>query len=322
MIEANHPRLSVVRQCELVSIARSSHYYAGKGESALNLKLMRLIDEQFLTTPWYGSRQGYGVGRKRIRRLMRQMGLTPIYRRPRTSRPHPAHRIYPYLLRHVRIDRPTFPLPTPPPDLLQEQGEVQTPTRPAAKALDHVPTLLGDLSHDGEVSPVDATMLFGFVLAPETGLGLYGWLGDIDQDGDLDWVDIGLLGQWLTDGLPAKNAFGIGQVVELQQSVALVEPSPAFSFFENDGTWHTFEVATTLDSVRVIVNGPETDVALEIAAGRLPPKRSYCGPEASDEPYRPRKNGYKLHLAGCQPGKTEVVLEDFERPESGSIPTR
>ncbi len=114
MIEANHPRLSVVRQCELVSIARSSHSYAGKGESALNLKLMRLIDEQFLTTPWYGSRQmarslrrqGYGVGRKRIRRLMRQIGLAPIYRKPRTSTPHPAHRIYPYLLRHVRIDRP------------------------------------------------------------------------------------------------------------------------------------------------------------------------------------------------------------------------
>ena len=92
MIEANHPRLSVVRQCELVSIARSWHYYAGKGESALNLKLMRLIDEQFLTTPWYGlrqmarslRRQGYGVGRKRIRRLMRQMGLALAkYGRPK-----------------------------------------------------------------------------------------------------------------------------------------------------------------------------------------------------------------------------------------------
>ena len=90
-----------------------SHYYVGKAESALNLKLMRLIDEQFLTTPWYGSRQmarhlrrqGYGVGRKRIRRLMRQMGLTAIYRKPRTSQPHPGHRIYPYLLRKVRIDR-------------------------------------------------------------------------------------------------------------------------------------------------------------------------------------------------------------------------
>ena len=57
MIDSDHPRLSIVRQCELVSIARSSHYYTGKGESALNLTLMRLIDEQFLSTPWYGSRQ-------------------------------------------------------------------------------------------------------------------------------------------------------------------------------------------------------------------------------------------------------------------------
>ena len=72
---------------------------------------MRLIDAQYLRTPWYGSRQmarhlrrqGYGVGRKRIRRLM---GLTAIYRKPRTSKPNPAHRIYPYLLRDLRIDRP------------------------------------------------------------------------------------------------------------------------------------------------------------------------------------------------------------------------
>ena len=71
-IEANHPRLSIVRQCQLVSIARSSHYYVGKGESPLNLALMRLIDEQYLRMPWYGSRQmarhlrrqGYGGGRK------------------------------------------------------------------------------------------------------------------------------------------------------------------------------------------------------------------------------------------------------------------
>ena len=70
MIEANHSRLSIVRQCELVSIARSSFSYTGKGESPLNLELMRKIDEQFLKTPWYGSRQmarylrrqGYRVG--------------------------------------------------------------------------------------------------------------------------------------------------------------------------------------------------------------------------------------------------------------------
>ena len=114
MIEPDHPRLSIVRQCALVSIARSSHYYTSTGESALNLELMRLIDEQYLSTPWYGARQmarhlrrqGYTVGRTRIRRLMRQMGLTAIYRKPNTSQPHPEHRIYPYLLRDVRVDRP------------------------------------------------------------------------------------------------------------------------------------------------------------------------------------------------------------------------
>ena len=114
MINPNHPGLSLVRQCELVSIARSSYYYTGKGESPLNLELMRVIDEQFLETPWYGSRQmarhlrrhGYEVGRKRIRRLMRKMGLAAIYQAPRTSEPHPEHRIYPYLLRGMTIDRP------------------------------------------------------------------------------------------------------------------------------------------------------------------------------------------------------------------------
>ena len=114
MIEPEHPRLSVVRQCELVSISRSGFYYRPAGETPLNLTLMRLIDEQFLETPWYGSRQmarhlrreGYTVGRKRVRRLMARMGLEPIYQRPRTTIPHPNHRIYPYLLREMVIDRP------------------------------------------------------------------------------------------------------------------------------------------------------------------------------------------------------------------------
>jgi putative transposase len=114
MIEANHPRLSIARQCSLVSIARSSFYYTGKGETPLNLKLMRLIDEQFMETPYYGARQmarhlrrqGHRVGRKRLKRLMRKMGLRAIYQTPRTSQPHPEHRIYPYLLRDLKIDRP------------------------------------------------------------------------------------------------------------------------------------------------------------------------------------------------------------------------
>jgi putative transposase len=114
MINSNHRRLSITRQCALVSIARSSFYYQGRGESSLNLELMGKIDVQFMETPWYGSRQmarwlrrlGYPIGRKRIRRLMRKMGLVPIYQKPRTSDPHPEHRIYPYLLRHLKITRP------------------------------------------------------------------------------------------------------------------------------------------------------------------------------------------------------------------------
>ncbi len=114
MIEPAHPKLSIVRQCDLVNISRSSFYFEAKGESPLNLTLMRLIDEQFLQTPFYGSRQmarwlrrqGYCVGRKRVRRLMRKMSLAPIYQAPRTSRKHPHHKVYPYLLRDLTIDRP------------------------------------------------------------------------------------------------------------------------------------------------------------------------------------------------------------------------
>lgn len=114
MIEPGHPELAIVRQCELVGISRSAYYGPTKGESALNLALMELIDRQFLETPWYGSRQmarhlrreGYTVGRKRVRRLMAKMGLAAIYQRPRTTIPHPEHRIWPYLLRELRIDRP------------------------------------------------------------------------------------------------------------------------------------------------------------------------------------------------------------------------
>ncbi|BDA82929.1 integrase [Aureimonas sp. SA4125] len=95
-------------------MTRSTLYATPAGESAENLALMRRIDEQFLETPWYGSRQmarwlrrqGYLVGRHRVRRLMRKMGLSPIYQAPRTSQPHPQHRIYPYLLRELTIERP------------------------------------------------------------------------------------------------------------------------------------------------------------------------------------------------------------------------
>jgi putative transposase len=114
MIDPEHADLSILRQCALVSISRSSYYGPAKGETAENLDLMREIDEQFLETPWYGSRQmmrhlrrqGHRINRKRVRRLMAKMGLQAVYQRPKTTVPHPEHKIWPYLLRDLTIDRP------------------------------------------------------------------------------------------------------------------------------------------------------------------------------------------------------------------------
>ena len=114
MIDPQDERLSLVRQCALVGIARSSFYYRPVGESQANVRLMRLMDELHLSCPWYGSRQmaralrrmGHRVGRKRVRRLMRVMGLRSLAPRPNTSRRAPGHRVYPYLLRDLAVDRP------------------------------------------------------------------------------------------------------------------------------------------------------------------------------------------------------------------------
>jgi len=107
MIERNHSDLSIGQQCVLQSISRSSFYYEAKGETAVNLSLMLQIDKQFLETPFYGARQmtwhlrneGHLVNEKRIRRLMRLMGLMPINQKPNTSKAAKGHKIYPYLLR-------------------------------------------------------------------------------------------------------------------------------------------------------------------------------------------------------------------------------
>jgi putative transposase len=114
MIDFQDPKISVTRQCRLLDLSRSSVYYQPVEISPQDLLLMRLIDEQYLKTPFYGSRSmtlhlrrlGYPVNRKRIQPLMRLMGLEAIYPKPKTSRPHPEHKIYPYLLRNLNIDRP------------------------------------------------------------------------------------------------------------------------------------------------------------------------------------------------------------------------
>ena len=114
MVEKEHPRLSVAAQCRLLSIPRSTFYHRLAGESIENLALMALINRQFMETPFYGVRQmtwhlrngGHAVNPKRVRRLMRLMGLMPIYRRPNTSKPAKGHRPFPYLLRGLTIDCP------------------------------------------------------------------------------------------------------------------------------------------------------------------------------------------------------------------------
>ena len=109
LVRRAHPELSVSRQCRLLSVGRSSLYYTTRGESEETLALMRRIDALFLKHPFYGARQmvrhlrreGVRIGRRRAGRLMRLLGLQAIYRAPRLSAPHPAHRVYPYLLKGV-----------------------------------------------------------------------------------------------------------------------------------------------------------------------------------------------------------------------------
>ena len=111
MIDRDHQQLSLVRQCILLDVSRASVYYRPVPTRAEDLELMALMDRQYLKTPFYGSRkmkawllqQGYLVSRKRVRRLMRLMGLEAIYRRPNTSKPAPGHRIFPYLLKGVEV---------------------------------------------------------------------------------------------------------------------------------------------------------------------------------------------------------------------------
>ena len=114
MIDAADQNLSISRQCRLLNINRSTYYYKKRPIKPIELKLMELIDRQYLKTPTWGSRSmlnhlrrlGYKVNRKRVRRLMRLMGLEAIYPKRKTSRAHPAHKVYPYLLRNLKIDRP------------------------------------------------------------------------------------------------------------------------------------------------------------------------------------------------------------------------
>ncbi len=112
MITRPHPHFSIVQQCQLLNVPRSTFYYSKTPADEEDLALMRRIDELYLKWPFYGSRrmaahlrgEGYEVNRKRVQRLMRLMGIEAIYQKPNTSRKHPSHKIYPYLLKNLKVD--------------------------------------------------------------------------------------------------------------------------------------------------------------------------------------------------------------------------
>src|SRR5947199_3853066 len=113
LIDRHDPALPVTRQCGLMTVSRSSVYRRPAPASDEDLAIMALIDRQYLARPYYGSRrmaawlatQGHVVNRKRVERLMRLAGLVAIYQRPNTSKPAAAHKIYPYLLGRLSIER-------------------------------------------------------------------------------------------------------------------------------------------------------------------------------------------------------------------------
>jgi putative transposase len=118
LVDRADPVLSTAAQCRLLKVVRSTLYYRPALVSDDDLAVMRRLDELYLVTPFYGTRrmvavlrrEGWSVNRKRVRRLMRLMGLEAIYQKPNTSRPHPEHKVYPYLLRCLAIDRPNHVL--------------------------------------------------------------------------------------------------------------------------------------------------------------------------------------------------------------------
>lgn len=114
MIDAGDRKPSVSQQCRMLDVNRSTVYYKKQPVKSQDLDLMRLIDELYMKSPASGSRtirndlrrMGHKVNRKRVQRLMRLMGIEAIYPKPKTSRPHPQHKVYPYLLRNLDIGRP------------------------------------------------------------------------------------------------------------------------------------------------------------------------------------------------------------------------
>ena len=205
MVDRQHPALSTVRQCALLDISRSSLYYRPKEASLEDLAVMKAIDQQYLVTPFYGSqrmrvwlgRQGHQVSRKRVQRLMRTVGLTAIYRRPRTSQPAPGHKVYPC---GMEIARPNQVWATNITYIPMTRGFMLCGNMCCGVVKDDLMIRVGPENHERSLAlpyarPMDFTgrPMKGFVYVTDQGVN--------DDDALSEWVNRGVA---IAQSLPAK----------------------------------------------------------------------------------------------------------------------
>ena len=193
------------------------------------------------------------------------------------------------------------------PDVDRERSEHPPRVWPAAKAAADNRVVFGDVTRDDRIDLRDVLFLLGHIQDPAAYPVLFD-LADVNKDGAVTSADAFAVARYLDD--PLINPYRVGDVVRIEWKATL-SPEPIDRVFRNDGSWHTFQVRTSVDSVIVTVNGTGIDPVLEIAGGSRAPGRSYCPPEKNDSPRRPRRNGWSLHLSGCDPGKTQVVLTEY-----------
>ena len=195
--------------------------------------------------------------------------------------------------------------PSPPDEIDELDDEPVISEKPLQDPYENPTSLiLGDVTGDNQVSEEDLRAVFEYLLGGNEPSLIK--LGDVDGNGTVDWEDIRLLGQYVSSG---TGDHGIGERIQLP--TASLSPDPSSTVFAADGTWTTYRVQTSADSVLVVVNTGNDDTILEIAGGSRAPSRSYCGAERNDRPSRARRNRWNLHISACGDGQSTIQIKDY-----------
>ena len=195
--------------------------------------------------------------------------------------------------------------PSPPDEIDEPDDEPVISEKPLQDPYENPASLiLGDVTGDDQVSEEDLRAVFEYLLGGNEPSLIK--LGDVDGNGTVDWEDIKLLGQYVSSG---TSNHGIGERIQLP--TASLSPDPSSTVFAADGTWTTYRVQTSADSVLVVVNTGSDDTILEIAGGSRAPSRSYCGAERNDRPSRARRNRWNLHISACGDGQSTIQIKDY-----------